>query len=489
MQWATAHLPRIKASWRQAYPNLHCLARARSKKSLTNMDLLLILNELYSLPERAIIMKYSNAIQSSATDPEQLENLYQGTKEEGYESEFRADLNDLYIQNPHNLLFAAWYHRFLRNPLTKAVRRIPWILAIVIGLFTGLTIWAISDPGLLIQDHIPAFGLLWSPIASIFCLIYLAVARKKDKWHFILPGLILLLATGYVLLAVRGQARMFSNTYIDQMAIHLPLLCWICLGLALTGFHSGPQNRFAFLIKSIEVGVAAGLFLIFGVALGAITMILFTTLEVAFPDTLLRLIGFGGFGLLPILAVATMYDPTVSPQDQDFNQGLSKFIIMLMRLLLPLALLVLVVYIFFIPFNFMAPFNQRDVLIVFNVVLFAIMGLLIGATPLQTRDISPRLQTALRTGIIAVACLAALVSIYAMAAVVYRSSDGMTMNRLTVIGWNTINLSIFLSIIYHQWRRGTQDWSSRLHLIFNRAAIFYAVWTVFTIFALPLFYR
>ena len=434
-------------------------------------------------------MKYSNAIKSSASDPEQLENLYQSTKEEGYEAEFRADLNDLYVQNPQNLLFAAWYHRFLRNPLTRVVRRIPWILAIVIGLLTGLTMWAISDPILLIRDHIPTFGLLWSPIASIFCLIYLAVARKKDKWHFILPGLILVLATGYVLFAVRGQARIFSNTYIDQMAIHIPLLCWICLGLALTGLRSTAQNRFAFLIKSIEVAVAAGLFLIFGVALGAITMILFTTLEVVFPDTLLRLIGFGGFGLLPILAVATMYDPIVSPQDQDFNQGLSKFITMLMRLLLPLALLVLVVYIFFIPFNFMAPFNQRDVLIIFNVVLFAIMGLLIGATPLQTRDISPRLQTALRTGIIAVACLAALVSFYAMAAIVYRSSDGMTMNRLTVIGWNTINLSIFLSIIYLQWRRGTQDWSSRLHLIFNRGAILYAFWCIFLIIAIPLIYK
>jgi hypothetical protein len=359
----------------------------------------------------------------------------------------------------------------------------------VIGLLTGLTFWAISDPRLILRDRVPFYVILWSPIATIFCLIYFAVIRKKEKWRFILPGLILVLAVGYFLLAVNWQARMFSNDYINQMAIHIPLLCWICLGLALTGLHSTAQNRFAFLIKSIEVAVAAGLFLIFGVALGAITIILFNTLAVTFPDTIMRLIAFGGFGLLPILAVATMYDPAVSPQDQDFNQGLSRFITTLLRLMLPLALLVLVVYICFIPFNFMAPFNQRDVLIIFNVVLFAIMGLLFATTPLLTRDLSPRLQTTLRTGIITVACLAALVSIYAIAAVVYRSSDGMTMNRLTVIGWNTINLSIFLSIIYLQWRRGTQDWTSRLHLIFNRAAIFYAFWCILLIIAIPILYK
>jgi hypothetical protein len=273
------------------------------------------------------------------------------------------------------------------------------------------------------------------------------------------------------------------------MAIHIPLLCWICLGLALTGLKSTAQNRFAFLIKSIEVAIAAGLFLIFGVALGFITIILFNTLDVTFPDVIMRLIAFGGFGLLPILAVATMYDPAVSPRDQDFNQGLSKFITILMRLLLPLALLVLVVYIFFIPFNFMAPFNQREVLIIFNVVLFAVMGLLIGVTPLQIKDISPRLQTALHTGIITVASLAALISIYAITAVVYRSSEGLTMNRLTVIGWNTINLSIFLSIIYFQLRGGLQNWTRRFHVIFSRAAFLYAFWCIFLIIAIPLFYK
>ena len=64
----------------------------------------------------------------------------------------------------------------------------------------------------------------------------------------------------------------------------------------------------------------------------------------------------------------------------------------MMRLLLPLTLGVLVIYIIVIPFYFFEPFNNRDVLIVYNLMLFAIMALLLGATPIRGADLSPQLQ-------------------------------------------------------------------------------------------------
>ncbi len=70
------------------------------------------------------------------------------------------------------------------------------------------------------------------------------------------------------------------------------------------------------------------------------------------------------------------------------------------------------------------------------------MGLLIGATPICPEDVSAKVQNALRNGILAVAILAVLVSLYALSAVVYRSVDGgITINRLTIIGWNSINIA------------------------------------------------
>jgi hypothetical protein len=232
------------------------------------------------------------------------------------------------------------------------------------------------------------------------------------------------------------------------MMIQLPLLCWMAIGVALMRFRSSDSNRFSFLIKSIEVMIAAGLYLIFGMAFGGITIGLFAALNITLPDVIMRLFVTGGIGLVSILAIATMYDPHVSPEAQDFSQGLSKFIFIMVRLLLPLTLVVLVIYIFVIPFNFMAPFKNRDLLIIYNVMQFAIIGLLIGATPLKVDDLSIKLQTWLRRGIIAVSILALLISLYALSAVVYRTALAeLTLNRTTIIGWNIINIVILVSLL------------------------------------------
>ena len=236
--------------------------------------------------------------------------------------------------------------------------------------------------------------------------------------------------------------------------------------------------------------IAAGLYLIFGMAFGGITLGLFAALNITPPDIIIRLFAAGGIGLIPVIAIATMYDPHVSPEAQDFSQGLSKFVFTMVRLLLPLTLVVLVIYIFVIPFNFMAPFKNRDLLIIYNVMQFAIVGLLIGATPLKVDELSLKLQTWLRRGIIAVCILALLISLYALSAVIYRTALGeLTLNRTTIIGWNIINIVIFVSLIVTQLRKGFLGWHERLQIVFSKATIAYLVWSLLLILLLPLIFR
>ena len=200
----------------------------------------------------------------------------------------------------------------------------------------------------------------------------------------------------------------------------------------------------------------------------------------------MRLLAAGGAGLIPVLAIASAYDPHVSPIEQDFKQGLSKLISTMMRLLLPLTLLVLIVNILFIPFNFMQPFRDRDVLIVYNVMLFAIMGLFIGAAPVQRDDLPPQHSNTLRKGILAVAILTVLISLYALSATVYRTiAGGITINRLTIIGWNSINIGILSILIYKQFKEGPTAWVRSLQSVFSKGIVAYIVWAVFLILAIP----
>jgi hypothetical protein len=438
-------------------------------------------------------MRYQSAIQSASTDPQALEELFQTAQRQNETPEFRADLEACYHAAPDNLLYAAWYFRLQQptaEPREKVRKNRNWILAVPLGILTGLIFWLLSDPGLVSASRVPYLFIIWAPIASLFAMVFLAVTAKKDYKRFLLVGIGLVMLSAYALLLSLGQRIEIQQTYLQLMMVHLPLLAWIGIGLAVMGLKSAVDTRFAFLIKSIEVMITAGLYLIAGIAFGAITSGMFAALSIQLPDLVVRLGIAGGFGLIPVIALASVYDPTVNPQEQDFSQGLSKFIATMMRLLLPLALVVLVIYICLIPFNFMQPFSNRDVLIVYNVMAFAILGLLIGVTPIRTEGISPRVQSALRNGILVLAILAALVSLYALSAVIYRTVfGGITINRTAIIGWNIINIALLILLVVKQFKAGRQAWVESLRWTFSIGTNAYLVWALFLIIAIPLIFR
>ncbi len=438
-------------------------------------------------------MSLDEQIRAAESDPQRLEEIYQAARERDQVEAFRAALIARHAAAPDNVLLAAWTYRLesLAEGTGRPGRAINWRVAVPLSLLTGLIFWAISDvENFLVLGGLPQIFLWWAPIATTSALLFMAITAKKRYATAVALGVGVLAAAAYALvLAPAFRQDWASEQYVLLAVIHIPLLCWVALGLWAVGLNASVADRFAFLIKSLEVAIVAGLYLAAGVAFGGITVGMFAALGIELSELLLRLIAAGGIGLLPVLAVATVYDPRAAPADQDFEQGLSKFVATMMRLLLPLALGVGVIYVLVIPFNFFAPFERRDVLIVYNLMLFAIVGLLLGATPIRGGDLSPDLQRVLRIGIIVVASLAVLVSVYALSAVVTRTVQGaLTPNRLTVIGWNTINIGILLVLVVSQLRTGREGWIEALQAVFSRATNAYLAWGLFLLIALPILF-
>jgi len=430
-------------------------------------------------------MKYVKDIRSASDAPQALEEMYQAARRAGDEGEFRASLLACYRESPDNRLYAAWYYRLWRPPEeAQAERRRRWALAIPLSAMTGLVFWILSDPRLNFPNGMPYLMLVWAPVGTCFIIAYLTLASKRNR------GVSLLAIAG--LLALSAYATCFAISqpyphYRDLMMIHLPLLAWIGTGVSVLGLRPGHEDRFAFLVKSIEVFITGGLYALAGMAFVGITVGMFQALGLELSNEVRRLLVAGGGGLIPVMAVASAYDPYAGPTAQRFQQGLSGVIATLMRFLLPLTLIVLVIYLVVIPFNFMAPFRRREVLIVYNVMLFAVMGLLIGATPVRRpRDLPTVYQSALRDGIVAVATLAVLISLYALSATVYRTvQGGITVNRLTVIGWNSINIGILAMLAYGQLKDIRGAWVSTLQRAFSRGTLGYIAWGLFLTLAIP----
>lgn len=442
-------------------------------------------------------MSYHDTVSALAEDAEQLEQVYHTALKAGETDAFKQAIDDNHMTAPDNLLYAAWFYRFKYSAARAASFAVAWSWVIPLAVINGLLFWWLSDERYMIQiestrlgataDFLPAIFLLAAPLSAAFVLMYLTVVGRK-RWRLsALLGSILVAAGAYVLLTYpQAGTRPFQEQYLTLMVIHLPLLAWAGVGAFLIAEHRDPANRFTFLIKSLEVFIMGGLFVIAGGLFTAITVGLFAALNVDFPELVQRLFIAGGGGLIPVVAVAVIYNPTVPPAEQAFDEGLSKLVALLMRILLPLTLLVLLVYLAFIPFNFREPFDNRDVLIIYNGMLFAVIALLVGATPVSLANISPRVGRWLRLGIIAVAALALIVSLYALAAILYRTAlDRLTPNRLTFIGWNVINIGLLLLVLLFQARVKAERWLQGLFRAYSAGTVAYTVWTLVVVLAIP----
>ena len=426
-------------------------------------------------------MKYSSDLKASQHDPKRLEDLYQAARLANEEHEFAADMETCYRESPDSVLLAAWHYRLLTTP--KEFRAVNWKLAVPLGFITGLIFAVMALSRFQMANKMPFVFLVWAPIGAC-CIIAFLTVTSHSSWKQAWPLMAGLIVAGvYVTLLTTLAWRV---PYQTLMVLHLPVLAWTATGISILGWKSDMQNRFAFMSKSIEVFVTGGVFVIIGGIFAGITIGLFEALGVRIPVELQQFLVAGGGGIITVLTVAIVYDPNTSPLAQKFEQGLGRLVPIMMRLLLPATLLVLAVYLVVIPFNFMQPFRNRDILIVYNVMLFAVMGLLLGVTPVQDTDLPQKYHGTLRAGILAVAVLTIMISVYALSATVYRTVlGGFTVNRVTVIGWNTINIMLLIGLVYTQFKHGTAKWISSLQSIFGLGAVVYTVWTLFLIVAIP----
>lgn len=432
---------------------------------------------------------YTPGLAPSTDDPRSLEEMYQAALHQGDADSFAAAMVSRYQSAPDNPLYAAWYYRLQTRSLEgeRAEGPIAWRTALPLALVAGLLFALLADTRFTFDDGAPYLLLFWSPIVAVLVTLFLLLENPAYRQRA-LPALGGVIAAGAYVFALSLWRA--GETYHILMLFHLPLLAWIGVGLGILGWASSARERFAALIKSVEIGITGGVFGLGVAAFAIITVGLFDALGLNMPEWAMQALFAGGAGLVPVIAVAVAFQPKRPILAQRFEQGLGRLVPILMRLLLPLTLLVLVVYLCFIPFNFMGPFRNRELLIVYNVMLFAVMVLLVGATPVRADDLSARYHRWLRLAILAVAGLSVVIGLYALAAVVYRTwLSGLTPNRLTVIGWNTINIGLLIVLLYRQWQDGQSAWIDSLQRVVSIALVIYGGWALFLVLALPWLFR
>ncbi|MCP5099103.1 MAG: hypothetical protein GY943_26415, partial [Chloroflexi bacterium] len=259
-------------------------------------------------------MSYHDTVNTLAEDAEQLEQVYQTAVKAGETAVFKQAIDEKYTNSPANLLYAAWFYRLKHTAEQAKGAVIAWAWVIPLALLNGLLFWWLSDDqrfmiemvgarGKGAYDFLPSIFLFAAPLSAAFVLIYLTAVNRKNYRLGAFIGVIMVAAGGYVLLTYpQAGTRPFQEQYLTLMAMHLPLLAWAGVGAFVITENRDPSNRFAFLIKSLEIFIMGGLFVIAGGLFTGITVGLFAVLDVDFPVLVQRLFIAGGGGLIPVVA-------------------------------------------------------------------------------------------------------------------------------------------------------------------------------------------
>ncbi|QXD15819.1 hypothetical protein GQ464_002400 [Rhodocaloribacter litoris] len=436
-------------------------------------------------------MTWKENIEALRDDPAGLERLYRSAQAEGEEAAFREALGQCVAGHPGNLLLEAWAHRLglavEREPESRPDRHWPMIIgtSVLLGVVSALLAGGrppVPDP----NEASTLFWVGWGPLVALGLLAYLAWSeRPRRVMRYVVAAAAIVLVALFVGLTIGDR----TDDVAVLGALHLPFVAWALVGGALClGYPNPARQAYAYLVKSVEVVLTGGIFFGAGMAFVGLTYGIFLVLGVELPEEDLQVVAAWAAGALPLLALGSVYDASVPPAAQDERAGLTRTLRILARLLLPLALGVLLVYLlWFLPVYFRKPFEEREVLIVYNVTILAIMVLLtvVVSGPVEAR--TGRGKALFRYAVLGLGGLTLILNVYALAAVASRLfALGLTPNRLAVVGWNVTTLLILASVGVRLWKARRQPWIPVLRASTGLFAPLAALWALLLLLVLPL---
>lgn len=287
-------------------------------------------------------------------------------------------------------------------------------------------------------------------------------------------------------LAFAGAA-FFANVYPlapgghteALIALHLPIALWLVVGIAYAGTRwSDVSGRMDFIRFSGELFIYYVLIALGGGVLAAFTSLIFDAIAVEIhPFLETWLIPCGAMG-------AVVIGSWLVEGKQSVIENMAP---VLTRLFTPLFAAMLVTFLATLLWTGRGIDIDRDVLIVFDLLLVVVLGLLLYSVSARDPRLPPGVFDVLQVVLVVSALLANAVALWAIAA---RISDyGFSPNRVAALGENVIllvNLA-WSAVLYIRFLRGRGSFADLERWQTNYLPI-YAVWAAIVVIAFPLIF-
>lgn len=408
-------------------------------------------------------------IVDSLENPAKLEQLYRSNP-----SGFKAAFTNLYPEIYNHPSAQFWHERlsYVGSGYFPGLKKdwpILLVLVIISGLIAKIPNFFSIDPDVFFSRNV---SFVVFPVLMVFFLW-----KQENRWrNYLAVILIVTISVLYINILPNNNS---SDTFI-LASIHVPLVMWALLGFVFTGKNwNQAKKRLGFLRFNGDLLVMTTVLLIAGAIMSAITVNLFNLIEIKIDEIYFDYVAIWGLSAAPVVGTYLVFT------NPSLVQNVSPVIA---RVFTPLVLLMLVIYLVALMLTGRSPYNDREFLLIFNILLIGVMALILFSIAESNVNSQNRGSILL---LLSLSVVTIAVCGIALSAIVYRLFVfGMTPNRLAVTGSNLLMFTNLVLVAYRLVQSVRQPYKSIE--VQNSIAAFlpsYAIWAALVCFLFPLLFQ
>jgi hypothetical protein len=410
-----------------------------------------------------------NEILNNLNNPKQLEKIYRENK-----VNFKKEFNQIYPGHEQSSNLSFWHERLnfeTEKQVLGAKNEI--IIVIIFAFIAGLIAHIPNFTGV---DQEYFFSRNISFVVFPILSIYFIWKQKLEFKQWLFPLLATLFAAVYINLLPNNT----SSSTIILSFIHMPIFLWAIFGYTFLGKNlKSYQSRISFLRYNGDLVVMSGILLLSTIIFSAITVNLFDLIGINIEIFYFQNIMIWGLAAIPIIASYLI---------QTNAQLINKVSPVIAKIFTPLVFINLFIYLSAMAYTKKYPYQDRNLLLLFNVLLIGVMALILFSIAEAGKAAKNKFSLLILFGLSA---LTIIVNGIALSAIVYRINEfGFSANRIAVLGGN---LLIFINLVLVSYKLFLASFKNAdIEEIERSIAGYlpvYAIWTGFIAFIIPIIFQ
>lgn len=404
----------------------------------------------------------------------ELESLYRRDKKV-----FKQSFKDLYPEIAGSQLTAFWKARFDADDLKEEGLKFKGAHVFYLLLACAISGFLVKLPLILGMDGTGEMMFFQKNVGLIvFFGLSLFVFLTRETLHvrgLIATALVFALSTIYINWMPADAA---SDT-ATLAYIHLPLLLWCVYGWVFINFDT--KNRLKpieFIRYNGDAVVLGAIILIAGGALTGITMGLFYAIGIQIENFYMEYVAMIGLVSAPIVSTYIV---------RNYPSITNKIAPVIAQIFSPLVLITLVIFLISILISGKDPFNDREFLLIFNMMLLGVMAIIVFSITGAAGNKKQRFNE-MTIWILSVITL--IIDLVALSAIIYRLGEfGFTPNRTAVLGSNLLIFVHLLLLMIDLYKVNFKN--KALNSTERTIAVYlpvYALWTLVVVVVFPLIF-